>query len=296
MTFPKITVVTPSYNQGQFLEQTIKSVLEQDYPDLEYIIIDGGSTDNSVEIIKKYEQQLAYWQSRPDNGQSAAINAGFQRATGEILCWLNSDDQFLPGTLKIIGQYFCDHPECEWVSGDMELRYIAEGNTFISKAYMNSNWSIVNFWVLGSGNCFFSPQPSTFWRKTLWTRAGGYVREDKPNSMDYELWLRFCYSAELAIIPQVLSAATMHGACKSMKNNYLQRLETIQSVYEFAGRHGIPLRRRLLLAYERRQLTRALYCIRTFAPRGLVSRLFNLLLGPFWLWSVKGNEKMWMTF
>jgi len=207
--YPKITVVTPSYNQGQFLEQTIKSVLEQDYPNLEYIIMDGGSTDNSVEIIKKYEKHLAYWQSQPDNGQSAAINAGFRRATGEIFCWLNSDDQFLPGTLKTIGRYFYDHPECEWASGNMELRYIADGKTIISKAYMNSNWSIVNFWALGTGNCFFSPQPSTFWRKTLWDRAGGYVREDKPNSMDYELWMRFCDLAELKIFPQVFSAAIM---------------------------------------------------------------------------------------
>ena len=296
MNLPKITVVTPSYNQGQFLEQTVKSVLEQDYPDLEYIIMDGGSTDNSVEIIKQYEPRLAYWQSRPDGGQSAAINAGFKRATGEILCWLNSDDQLLPGTLKTIGQYFCDHPECEWVSGDMELRYIAEGKTFISKAYMNSNWSIVNFWVLGSKGCFFSPQPSTFWRKSLWDRAGGHVREDKPNSMDYVLWLRFCDSAELAIIPRALSAAAMHGECKSMKNNYLQRLETIQSIYEFAHRHGSPLRRRLLLTYERRQLFMALHCLRVFAIRELFSRLFKLLCGPFLLWSIKGNEKMWTTF
>lgn len=296
MTLPKITVVTPSYNQGQFLEQTIKSVLEQNYSNLEYIIMDGGSTDNSVEIIKRYEQHLTYWQSQPDGGQSAAINAGFKMATGEILCWLNSDDQFCPNTLQAIGQYFCDHQDCEWVSGGTEFRCPADGGDVISHAYMNPGWSMANFWFYGHPDGAFCPQPSTFWRRRLWNRVGGYVREDKPNSMDYELWLRFCASAELKIFPQVLANAIMHEACKSMKNNYRQRLEVIQTAYEFATRHGIPLRWRLLRAYEWRQLTLALNCIRAFALRTLLHRLFNLLSGPFRLWSIKGNAKMWMTF
>jgi glycosyltransferase involved in cell wall biosynthesis len=103
---PKITVVTPSYNQAQFLEQTILSVIGQEYPNLEYILMDGGSKDGSVEIIKKYEQHFTYWQSEKDNGQGAAINAGFAKATGDILCWLNSDDLFMPGTLLKIGRMF----------------------------------------------------------------------------------------------------------------------------------------------------------------------------------------------
>lgn len=296
MALPKITVVTLSYNQGQFLEQTIKSVLEQDYPDLEYIIMDGGSTDNSVEIIKKYEQHLAYWQSHPDGGQSAAINAGFLRATGEILCWLNSDDQFCPNTLQTIGQYFCDHPECEWVSGSLEFRDFTSGNTFIRHAYKNHDWSIVNFWVYGHADGAFCPQPSTFWRKGLWNRAGGHVREDKPNSMDYELWLRFCKLAELEIIPHVLATAVLHDACKSVKNLHRQRMETILTAYEFAAQNGIPLTSRQLLAYERRQFDRALYCIRNLAPRGLLYRLFNLLAGPLLLCSMTGREKMWVTY
>ncbi|MFA7230619.1 MAG: glycosyltransferase family 2 protein [Victivallaceae bacterium] len=296
MTLPKISVVTLSYNQGQFLEQTIKSVLEQDYPDLEYIIMDGGSTDNSVEIIKRYEQHLTYWQSQPDGGQSAAINAGFQRATGEILCWLNSDDQFTPGTLKTIGRYFYEHPDCEWVAGSIEFRWLSSGKTSIRQAHLNNNWSILNFWVYGHAAGAFCPQPSTFWRKELWHRAGGYVREDKPNSMDYELWLRFCKLAECKIISQVFSIAVLHEQCKSIGNNDIQRLETIQTAYAFAKKNGIPLQRRLIFAYERQQLAEMVYCVRNFAPRGLLFRLFNILFAPVLLWSIKGKEKRWINF
>ena len=119
--YPKISIITPSYNQGQFLEQTILSILSQDYPNLEYIIMDGGSSDNSVEIIRKHEDNLTYWVSEPDKGQSDAINKGFQRATGDILTWLNSDDYYLPGTLHTVAEYFTQHPDVECIYGDLQV-------------------------------------------------------------------------------------------------------------------------------------------------------------------------------
>lgn len=120
---PKISIVTPSFNQGKYLEKTILSVLEQDYPNLEYIIIDGGSTDNSVEIIKKYEKHLAYWVSEPDRGQSHAINKGFGHATGEILGWLNSDDYYAPGAPQAIAEAFLANPDVGAIVGAGEFLF-----------------------------------------------------------------------------------------------------------------------------------------------------------------------------
>ena len=117
--FPKISIVTPSYNQAEFLERTILSVLNQDYPNLEYIIIDGGSTDGSVEIIKKYEKYLAYWVSEKDKGQSDAINKGFQKSTGDILAWLNSDDTYLSGTLFKVVKAFQENPNADLIFGNI---------------------------------------------------------------------------------------------------------------------------------------------------------------------------------
>ena len=118
--YPKISIITPSYNQGQFLEETICSVLDQGYPSLEYIVIDGGSTDNSGEIIQKYAPHLAYWVSEKDSGQVEAIQKGFDRATGDVVAWLNSDDVYMPGTLDKIGAAFHDM-DTAFVYGNCEL-------------------------------------------------------------------------------------------------------------------------------------------------------------------------------
>src|SRR5712672_634542 len=112
---PKISLVTPSFNQGSFLEETIRSVLDQNYPNLEYVVIDGGSTDGSVEIIKKYERRLTWWISAPDGGQYEAINKGFARTTGEIMAWLNADDKYLPWTLSVVGDLMSTLPQVEWL-------------------------------------------------------------------------------------------------------------------------------------------------------------------------------------
>src|ERR1043166_2179963 len=113
----KISVVTPSYNQAKYLETTLRSVLEQDYPHLEHIVMDGGSTDGSQEILERYSSRLAYWRSAKDGGQADAIAEGFKHATGDIFCWLNSDDVFLPGALRAVAEFFTAHPDAETVCG-----------------------------------------------------------------------------------------------------------------------------------------------------------------------------------
>lgn len=183
MNYPKITIVTPSYNQGQFLEETILSVIGQGYPNLEYIIIDGGSTDNSVEIIKKYEKNLAFWVSEKDEGQSHAINKGFKRATGDILAWINSDDMYMPGALFYIA---------EKVENTNELGIYFSNCIHIQNkgtSVVSYGSDVVKYSTLGLELFDYIIQPSSFWTKTTWLKTGS-LREDIHFGFDWEWFLR----------------------------------------------------------------------------------------------------------
>ena len=219
MTHPKISVVTPSFNQGQFLEGTILSVLNQKYPNLEYIIMDGGSTDNSVEIIKKYEKHLTYWQSKPDGGQSAAINEGFRHATGEIYCWLNSDDQFTDNALSTAGNFFINNPDCLWVAGR------GKSISLKGKAIREIQPKKLDFESLCNWNENEIFQPSVFFGGDLWETVGG-LHEKFENSMDFDLWLKFSEIGEGLIINKVLSNALYHKEMKTSKNLHISFVET----------------------------------------------------------------------
>lgn len=182
--FPKISVITPSFNQGQFLEQTILSVLGQNYPNLEYIIIDGGSTDNSKEIIKKYQDKLAYSVSELDNGQSHAINKGFERATGDILCWLNSDDMFMPDILGFVSEQL-----------KLDTAHILTGNCIhyseseIDGVKSQGCNTIHYFEIFSLLNADFITQPATFWTRRVWDRVGK-LNENFHFVFDWEWFLR----------------------------------------------------------------------------------------------------------
>jgi len=206
---PRISIVTPSYNQGEFIKQTIESVLDQNYPDLEYIVIDGGSNDNSVDIIRKYERDLSYWVSESDRGQSHAINKGFARATGEIYGWLNSDDRLETGTLKVVADAFMNNPGTGAVVGHGR-KVDMTGNTVYYKKPDELTFERLCGWMNG-GNFM---QPSCFFRSAAW-EAAGPLDEDIHIAMDVDLWLKMVKKVEFQPIDRLMSSAVAHEGAKT---------------------------------------------------------------------------------
>lgn len=209
----KISVVTPSFNQACFLEQTIESVLSQDYPNLEYIVMDGGSSDGSVDIIRKHSGQIAYWCSEKDDGQADAIGQGFDRATGDILCWLNSDDLFLPGALSTVAAYFERHPDIKTVSGGA-YRVDSAGKPFGLKfrAYelgVKATYDRLRFY--GQDGVF---QQSTFWRRSAYDAVGG-VNRNLQYIMDRDLFVRLAQRSRFGRLSCLLAAFRQHDESKT---------------------------------------------------------------------------------
>ncbi|MBE9179728.1 glycosyltransferase [Oculatella sp. LEGE 06141] len=209
MHYPKISIITPSYNQAQFLEATLQSVLDQNYPNLEYIVIDGGSTDGSVDIIQRYADRLHYWVSEPDRGQTEALEKGFQKATGDILGWLCSDDLLEPWTLKDIADLFSNQPSMQVVYGDTTW-IDTDGQTIKPRKELPFN----RFIFLYEHN--FIPQPSTFWRRSLYEKVGG-LNDEFDVAMDADLWLRFSEYAQIHHIRKSWSKMRIYPAQKTQR-------------------------------------------------------------------------------
>jgi glycosyltransferase involved in cell wall biosynthesis len=223
---PRITVITPSYNQSEFIEQTIRSVLLQGYPDLEYIIVDGCSTDGSVEVIRKYEPWLAHWLSEPDSGQSNAINKGFKRATGEVLCWLNSDDYYTAGALQVVGQHlragnsFALVGHCERIPDDESGPVICEGHYW-------DRLRLLQFW-----RGYEMHQPAIFWRREVLEKVG-LLDESLHLTMDFDYWARIAQNFEFTEVDRVLACSNYHARAKTADNfqGYHQELRRNASRY-----------------------------------------------------------------
>jgi glycosyltransferase involved in cell wall biosynthesis len=204
LALKKISIVTPSFNQGQFVRATIESVLGQGYPNLEYIVVDGGSTDGSVEIIREYADRLHYFISEEDNGHADALNKGFRQSSGEIMAWLNSDDLYHPWTLRTVAEIFGQHPSVEWIVGTQAF-WSDRG------VLLRSNNRYINLQDYVNGDFQWIQQESVFWRRSLWERAGASLNESYGLMVDGELWTRFFPLAELWHVHALLSGYREHG-------------------------------------------------------------------------------------
>lgn len=228
MEYPKISIITPVFNQADFIEQTISSVINQNYPGIEYIIVDGGSTDGTVDILKRYENKISKLIIEADKGMYDALHKGFSHSTGEIMAWINADDIFLPNSFQNMMRLFNDLPQVEWIQG-LNSFIDLEGNLIFTQPA--KKFSLVTFlnrdfkWV---------QQESTFWRRSLWEKAGAGMNKNLKYAGDFELWLRFfnyakLYNTSIPIGAWRQRAGQLSG---TFMNQYLREAEALIQEYE----------------------------------------------------------------
>ncbi len=227
--YPKITIVTPCFNQVRYIEETMRSILDQNYPNLEYIVIDGGSTDGTVDIIQKYADRLHYWVSEKDQGLYHALQKGFKVSSGEIMGWLNSDDLLHRNALFTVSEIFSSLPDVQWLQGyptlaDEQGRFVYHRNPRASK---------YSFYAGDYRDGVFIQQESTYWRRSLWEQAGSHVSTAYRYAGDFELWMRFFKYAELYNASALIGAFRLRKGQLSVENYHLYINECDQIVASY---------------------------------------------------------------
>lgn len=280
--WPKISIVTPNYNYADLLETTLRSVLMQDYPELEYVVIDDGSTDASVDIIRRYDDLLGHWETHANVGQYATINKGFRQASGEIFGWINSDDVYLPWTLRTVGAIFAKHPEVQWIVGlpsrlqdgvvHLVGKLIPYPRDLIRAGYFHGD----------KGGLGWIQQESCFWRRELWEKAGG-LRPDYCYAADFELWTRFARHADLYAVSTLLGGFTHRSSQnRSIANRDKYLAEVHQARQSIAAGAGADRDLRdLLLTLARFERMGQVRGLRRLAKRLLSMDQFR---GPVMKW------------
>jgi glycosyltransferase involved in cell wall biosynthesis len=230
---PLVSIVTPSFNQARYLEATIRSVLDQDYPRIEYFVMDGGSTDGSLQVIQRFADRLAGWVSERDRGQTDAINKGFARCTGEILAWLNSDDTFAPGAIREAVAFLQANPQVGMVYGD--ANFIDAQDRVIGKFPAAQT----NYTLLRRGYVHI-PQQAAFWRAALWRQVGP-LDPTFYFAMDYDLWVRLASVAPLVYTPRVWANFRLHGDAKTIAADDRCWPEMLRVHYREGGSRLAPI-------------------------------------------------------
>jgi glycosyltransferase involved in cell wall biosynthesis len=221
----KISIITPSYNQAKHLRSTLDSIHDPGYSELEHIVIDGGSTDGSVDIIREYADKLAFWCSEPDGGQYQAINKGFEKSTGEIMAWLNSSDLYLPWTLASVTDIFSRFPEIDWISSRRKV-CVTEGGVFEGLVELSgfSSTRLAAGLHGGPVNGDFIQQETCFWRRSLWEKIGGQITDNYRFAADFWLWGEFFKHARCTGVEAPLAAFRFHGDQRSVDGSYMREI------------------------------------------------------------------------
>ena len=250
--YPKISIVTPSYQHGCYLEETIRSVLLQGYPNLEYLVIDGGSRDESISILKKYNEHLSYWSSEPDNGHAHAVNKGFARCTGEIMAWINAGDFYFPRALHHVATVFQSFREIDWLTSAQPgvLREGQKVETNFMPGFSRSFFQAGGYLGFEPFSLGFIQQESTFWRKSLWERAGSQLNESLRMANDFELWHRFFAQTKPALLDAPLGCFRFHADQRSLTKRDLYK----QEAWAILGCEETPLLAKVFRLFQKSRL------------------------------------------